>query len=255
MSNLLKSGQIQDWDGIEKFWHRSIFSYLRCDPEQHRFILTEPPLNTPENREQMAEIMFETFNVKGLFIGVQATLALYAQIANFGQAGAQPEANMNIEDMTGTVIDAGDGVTHVFPVCDGYVISSCVKHIPLAGRDITSFTLQSLKERGEKFNPADSFEIASKIKEKYGYVCKDPLKEFKKFDTKQQEDGVTGQSAKFKKFTHTTLNKNKVELDVGYERFLGPEMFFHPVSSPKQAASLRAPLDVPVCWCAGVLVC
>jgi actin-related protein len=25
--------------------------------------------------------MFETFNVKGLFIGVQATLALYAQIA------------------------------------------------------------------------------------------------------------------------------------------------------------------------------
>jgi len=43
--------------------------------------------------------------------------------------------------MTGTVIDAGDGVTHVFPVCDGYVISSCVKHIPLAGRDITSFTL------------------------------------------------------------------------------------------------------------------
>lgn len=38
-------------------------------------------MNTPENREQIAEIMFETFNVKGLFIGVQATLALYAQIA------------------------------------------------------------------------------------------------------------------------------------------------------------------------------
>lgn len=43
--------------------------------------------------------------------------------------------------MTGTVIDAGDGVTHVFPVCDGYVIGSCVKSIPLAGRDITRFTL------------------------------------------------------------------------------------------------------------------
>ena len=78
ISYLLKSGQIQDWDGIEKFWHKSIHSYLRCDPEEHRFILTEPPMNTPENREQMAEIMFETFNVKGLFIGVQATLALYA---------------------------------------------------------------------------------------------------------------------------------------------------------------------------------
>ena len=98
-------------------------------------------MNTPENREQMAEIMFETFNVKGLFIGVQATLALYAQIANKDEENKQASLN-DISEMTGTVIDSGDGVTHVFPVCDGYVISSCVKHIPLAGRDITQFTLQ-----------------------------------------------------------------------------------------------------------------
>ena len=140
---LLKSGQISDWDGIEKFWHKSIHQYIRCEPDNHRFILTEPPMNTPENREQMAEIMFETFNVKGLFIGVQATLALYAQIAG---PGNENSGNTNLDhfdfgSMTGTVIDAGDGVTHVFPVCDGYVISSCVKHIPLAGRDITQFTL------------------------------------------------------------------------------------------------------------------
>jgi len=75
---ILKNGQICDWEGIEKYWNRSIHSYLKCEPQNHRFILTEPPMNTPENREQMAEIMFETFNVKGLFIGVQATLALYA---------------------------------------------------------------------------------------------------------------------------------------------------------------------------------
>ena len=176
--NILKSGQIQDWDGIEKFWHRSIHSYLRCDPEEHRFILTEPPLNTPENREQMAEIMFETFNVKGLFIGVQATLALYAQLANQGKEEESKTAKAdinNIGEMTGTVIDSGDGVTHVFPVCDGYVISSCVKHIPLAGRDITQYTLQALKDRGEKFKAEDSNEIAAKIKEKYGYVCEDVL--------------------------------------------------------------------------------
>jgi actin-related protein 3 len=40
--------------------------------------LTEPPLNTPENREYTAEIMFETFNVPGLYIAVQAVLALAA---------------------------------------------------------------------------------------------------------------------------------------------------------------------------------
>ena len=233
VSFLLKSGQIQDWDGIEKFWHKSIHSYLRCDPEEHRFILTEPPLNTPENREQMAEIMFETFNVKGLFIGVQATLALYAQIANKSDEeeskNAQHDLN-NISEMTGTVIDAGDGVTHVFPVCDGYVISSCVKHIPLAGRDITAYTLQSLRDRGETFVAGDGNEIAAKIKEKYGYVCKDVLKEFNSYD-KKTTDEATGQlvqSNKFKKFVHKTINGNMVDIDVGYERFLGPEMFFHP---------------------------
>ena len=132
--------------------------------------------------------------------------------------------------MTGTVIDAGDGVTHIFPVCDGYVIGSCVKSIPLAGRDITQFVLNSLKDRGEKFKPEDSNEIAAKIKEKYGYVCKDVLKEFSLFDKKEFDADRAIQSKKFKKFVHKTLNGNMVDIDVGYERFLGPEMFFHPVS-------------------------
>lgn len=175
--------------------------------------------------------MFETFNVKGLFIGVQATLALYAQIAK--KDDDAPQGNIGEQDMTGTVIDSGDGVTHIFPVCDGYVIGSCVKSIPLAGRDITNFILQQLKDRGEKFPAQDSNEIAARIKEKYGYVCQDVLKEYSKFDKKDQDDtGRFIQSAKFKKLIHKTINNNMVEIDVGYERFLGPEMFFHPVSAP-----------------------
>ena len=83
-TNLIKKGEVADWEGIEKFWHRSIHTYLRCEPENHNFVLTEPPKNSPENREQMAEIMFETFNVKGLFIGVQAILALKAQRCTLG---------------------------------------------------------------------------------------------------------------------------------------------------------------------------
>ena len=60
---------------------------LRVDPEAHNFILTEPPLNTPDNREYTAEIMFETFNVPGLYIGVQAVLALYAGFAAANTSG------------------------------------------------------------------------------------------------------------------------------------------------------------------------
>lgn len=134
---LLNQGQIADWEGMEKFWHRSIHSYLRCEPEEHRFILTEPPSNTPENREQMAEIMFETFNVKGLYLGVQATLALYAQIVGPQNMNPGDLTNLSSDVLTGIVIDSGEGATTVFPVCDGAVIGSCVKTLPLAGEHIT----------------------------------------------------------------------------------------------------------------------
>lgn len=63
---------------MERLWQRCIFDSLRCEPEEHYMLLTEPPLNTPENREYTAEIMFETFNVPGLYIAVQAVLALAA---------------------------------------------------------------------------------------------------------------------------------------------------------------------------------
>jgi len=37
----------------------------------YSLLQTEPPLNTPENREYLAEIMFESFNIPGLYIAVQ----------------------------------------------------------------------------------------------------------------------------------------------------------------------------------------
>ena len=67
----IRHGQIENWDHMERFWQHCMFKYLRCEPEEHCFCLTEPPMNAPENREYTAEIMFETFNVKGLYIAVQ----------------------------------------------------------------------------------------------------------------------------------------------------------------------------------------
>lgn len=39
---------------MERFLEHCIFKYLRAEPEDHHFLLTEPPLNTPENREYTA---------------------------------------------------------------------------------------------------------------------------------------------------------------------------------------------------------
>ena len=238
----MRSGQIEDWNLVEKFLHKCIYQYIRCDPSETFFILTEPPMNTPENREQLAEIMFETFNCAWLFIGVQAVMALYAGVfAN----STKSQEEMRSSDLTGTVIDIGDGVTHIVPVSDSYVIASCIKHIPLAGSNITSFIEKMIYERGDKIPNEDRTLIAQKIKEKFGYVAEDHFLEFKKYDTKiKNSENKVEQSDKFIFDSFKgPISKQECKVSIGYERFLGPEMFFHPEFMSNE---YREPIDLLV---------
>ncbi|KAF7186164.1 Actin-related protein 3 [Pseudocercospora fuligena] len=204
----IRHGQIENWDHMERFWSNSIFKYLRVEPEDHYFLLTEPPLNPPENREATAEIMFESFNCAGLYIAVQAVLAL---------AASWTSSKVQDRSLTGTVIDSGEGVTHVIPVAEGYVIGSSIKSIPIAGRDITYFVQSLLRDRGE---PDSSLKTAERIKEEFCYVCPDIVKEFARFDREPAE--------RFKQYEVKYPNGRSAMVDVGYERFLAPEIFFNP---------------------------
>ena len=57
--------------------------------------------------------------------------------------------------------------------------------------------------------------------EKYSYVCPDVAKEFAKYDA---DPGKW-----MKKYESiNAITKQMFSVDVGYERFLGPEIFFHP---------------------------
>lgn len=223
LSYPIRHGQIENWDQMERFWESSIFKYLRCEPEDHRFLLTEPPLNAPENREMTAEIMFETFNCAGLYIAVQAVLALAASWTSPKVVG-QP--------LTGTVIDSGDGVTHVIAVAEGYVIGSSIKHIPIAGRDITSFIQTMLRDRGEKDT---SLRTAERIKQEYCYVCPDIVTEFKRYDQ---------DPSRFRKYEADQNAGRRAIVDVGYERFMAPEIFFSPeIATPDYLTPLPEVVD------------
>lgn len=208
----IRHGIVEDWDLMERYWEQCIFKYLRAEPEDHYFLLTEPPLNTPENREYTAEIMFESFNVPGLYIAVQAVLALAASWTS------RPPGERTL---TGIVIDSGDGVTHCIPVAEGYVIGSCIKHIPIAGRNITYFIQSLLREREPNIPPEQSLETAKAIKERFCYICPDLAKEFEKYDKNASKwiKQYIGQN---------NITKQPFEVDVGFERFLGPEIFFNP---------------------------
>lgn len=164
-------------------------------------------MNPPENRENTAEIFFESFNCAGMYIAVQAVLAL---------AASWTSSKVTDRSLTGTVIDSGDGVTHVIPVAEGYVIGSSIKSIPIAGRDISHFVQTLLRDRGE---PDSSLKTAQEIKEEHCYVCPDIVKEFARYDRDR---------SRFAKHVVVHPGGRQVTVDVGYERFLAPEIFFNP---------------------------
>lgn len=150
--------------------------------------------------------MFESFNCAGLYIAVQAVLAL---------AASWTSKKKQDYSLTGTVIDSGDGVTHVIPVAEGYVIGSSIKSMPIAGSDLTGFVQNWLRDRGE---PDSSKETANKLKEKFCYVSPDIVKEFERFDKDPE---------RFKSIM-ASVRGDDVKVDMGYERFLTPEIFFNP---------------------------
>ena len=68
----------------------------------------------------MVTIMFETFQVKNVYVALQAVMTLYS-------AGRT----------TGLVLDSGDGVTHTIPVFEGFSIPHAVLRSNIAGRTLT----------------------------------------------------------------------------------------------------------------------
>ena len=241
----MQNGIVDNWDMMEKYWHQSIYNYLKCDPQEHYFVLTEPPMNPPENRENVAEIFFETFNVPGLYIGVQAVFALMGCNSTFDKdtltstemdGKITEEQRSTIKELTGVVVDSGDGVTHVVPICDGFVLGSNIKHIPIAGRKITKFIEGMLRERGESIQTEDIYLACMDLKEKYGYVANDLLKEFAKYDKKEEDEKMKSfiQSNKFKMYSGIgKITQKPFSINLGYEVFLGPESFFSPESIDK----------------------
>lgn len=110
---------------------------------QHPVLLTEAPLNPNSNREQAAQIFFETFNVPAMYMSVQAVLALCVHPSLPSWRGFVPlrvDADTDKTNRyasgrtTGIVLDSGDGVTHAVPVFEGFSIQHAIRRVDVAGR-------------------------------------------------------------------------------------------------------------------------
>ncbi|GFR48843.1 hypothetical protein Agub_g10796, partial [Astrephomene gubernaculifera] len=141
--------------------------------------------------------------------------------------------------LTGTVVDVGEGVTHIIPVVDGFVLGGAIKSLPLAGRAVTGFVQQMTRERGEPVPPDHSLEVCRRLKEGHCYVAPDMLREFGRYDR---------DPAKYMRQLKLNNPRTGAEfsVDLGYERFLAPEIFFTPgicPSAPPGTPSLPRAVD------------
>ncbi|KAJ3330577.1 Actin-2, partial [Gonapodya sp. JEL0774] len=190
----MEHGIVKDWNDMERIWHHIYTDELKTLSEDHPVLLTEAPLNPRRNRDQAAQILFETFNVPALFVSVQAVLALYAS----GRT-------------TGVVLDSGDGVTHCVPVYEGFAMPHATGRSDVAGRDVTSHLRLLLRRSGLTMSTTAEFEICRSIKERCCYVSSNP--------TKEEKDG--GQ------LEEVVLPDGRV-MKLSTERFHPPEILFHP---------------------------
>ncbi|KAJ2895319.1 Actin-related protein 2 [Zalerion maritima] len=194
----MENGIVKKWDDMQHLWDYTFFEKMQIDPRGRKILLTEPPMNPLRNREQMCEVMFDRYGFGGVYVAIQAVLALYAQGLS-----------------SGVVVDSGDGVTHIVPVYESVVLNHLTRRLDVAGRDVTRNLINLLLRRGYALNRTADFETVRQIKEKLCYVSYDL-----QLDKKLSEDTTV-------LVENYTLPDGRL-VRVGSERFEAPECLFQP---------------------------
>ena len=191
----IEHGIVTNWEDMEMIWSHVFYNELRIEPSEHPILLTEPPLNPKANRERMAGIVFNSFNAPSFQIAIQATLSLYAS----GRT-------------EGCVLDSGDGVTHVVPIYEGFVLPHSIKRLDIAGRDLTNHLASLITQKGYSFTSGAELELVRDMKEQFCFVSTDVAKD--------------SQNASSLEKTYQLPDGNYITID--QERFMCPEALFNP---------------------------
>lgn len=194
----VRAGKIQDWGDFELLLDHAFNQELRVEPSEYSILLTTSANATQSEREKLAQLLFEKFEVQGVYLQNRAVASLYAASRT-----------------TGLVLQSGASATWAVPVYEGFAVQKNIFQTQVGGRDVDYFLA---KEQG-----LDSANLGSQVlqdmKEQVCYVAKDYESEIKK--------DASSISKKYKLPDGT-------EQTVGQGQFKAPEVLFRPDVMPEK---------------------
>ena len=201
---LIKDGVIQNWDKMEKMWGYLFKDQLNVDPLEYNIILTQPLMNSKDEKEKMAQIMFETFNVPSLYLAYSIDLSFYSSFKG-----------------SGLFIDLGANSTQISAFLDYVPIPYKFERLYYGGNAITDYLFDLFHRNSKMFYNDKNKSSVEDIKEKACYVALDFDDEIKSVEP----------------FTYT-LPDNK-DITVRDERILATEAIFKPSLINKDVLGLH----------------
>uniref|UniRef100_A0ACD5VQC4 Uncharacterized protein n=1 Tax=Avena sativa TaxID=4498 RepID=A0ACD5VQC4_AVESA len=246
-------------------WERVLRNLLQVDPTNSSLLLVEPQFNPPGLQHATDELVFEEFGFNSLCVADSPSLVhLY-------EASRQPSL---FHAQCSLVVDCGFSFTHACPVLQNLTLNYAVRRMDLGGKALTNYLKELISYRS--LNVMDETLLIDDAKEKLCFVSLDVPRDlrlarlsfkdnpfkcsyilpdgimYKKGFVKdldearrycslpvdRQSDRIDGDTNinKFEDQKKPELSQNEFALT--NERFLVPEMLFHPIDLGKDQAGL-----------------
>eukprot|EP00300_Choanocystis_sp_HF-7_P018118 c1993_g1_i1.p1 GENE.c1993_g1_i1~~c1993_g1_i1.p1 ORF type:complete len:375 (+),score=74.55 c1993_g1_i1:246-1370(+) len=129
-------GQISDWDVYEQLLNHALKS-LHANPQEHPFLMSEPPHVSKSQRSKLCEIIFEKYSPPAYFVTKSPVLSAFS----CGRTNA-------------TVVDCGASGIVVTAMHEGFCFSKSMQRSDLAGDALDRLVLHQLGELGINLEPS-----------------------------------------------------------------------------------------------------
>ena len=154
ISEPIAEGIIEDMDDFELLLD---FVYSVTSAGGAPVVVAEPTFNSGPKREEITELLFETFSVPEMNITLQGILTL-----------------VGTGRVTGLVVDCGHGSCQTMPIFESYVLPHSISNLRLGGRDLDVLLAKLIALQNVSLTKSGDRESVRRIKHNLCFARESP---------------------------------------------------------------------------------